>query len=68
MTEAAESTEPAIESATPALCRLHLGVELRQLRLASGKTAAEVARAFTWAPSKLTRLETADSRIVEPAT
>lgn len=29
--------------------------------------AAEVARHFSWAPSKLTRLETADNGIVEPA-
>lgn len=65
MTETA--TAPEIESATPALCRLHLGWQLRDLRVASGMTAAEVARRFSWAASKITRLETADNGIVEPS-
>ncbi|MFJ3841304.1 helix-turn-helix domain-containing protein [Streptomyces sp. NPDC090054] len=58
---------PTIESASPALCRVQLGVELRAARVAAGKAASEVARHFSWAPSKLTRLETADNGIVEPS-
>ncbi|MDJ0383166.1 helix-turn-helix transcriptional regulator [Streptomyces sp. G-G2] len=61
------SEGPVIESASPALCRLQLGVELRAARIAANMTGAEVARHFSWAPSKLTRLETADNGIVEPA-
>ncbi|MFI9584071.1 helix-turn-helix domain-containing protein [Streptomyces sp. NPDC052236] len=57
----------AIESATPALCRLQLGVALRRLRTDKGLTAAEVARRLLWAPSKLTRLETGDNGVVEPS-
>ncbi|HEY8986417.1 MAG TPA: helix-turn-helix transcriptional regulator [Streptomyces sp.] len=58
---------PALESATPALCRLQLGSELRQLRLRAGKKGAEVCRVLSWPPSKLTRLETAGNGVVEPA-
>ncbi|MGW2985291.1 helix-turn-helix domain-containing protein [Streptomyces goshikiensis] len=61
------SEGPVIESASPALCRLQLGVELRAARVAAGMKAAEVARHFSWAASKLTRLETADNGIVEPS-
>ncbi|MGW2587477.1 helix-turn-helix domain-containing protein [Streptomyces virginiae] len=61
------SEGPVIESASPALCRVQLGVELRAARTSAGKSASEVARHFSWAPSKLTRLETADNGIVEPA-
>ncbi|WP_033320975.1 helix-turn-helix domain-containing protein [Streptomyces yerevanensis] len=57
----------AIESATPALCRLQLGVELRRLRTDKGLTAAQVARRLYWAPSKLTRLETGDNGVVAPS-
>ncbi|MCQ4207568.1 helix-turn-helix domain-containing protein [Streptomyces longispororuber] len=57
----------AIESATPALCRLQLGSELRRLRNEAGLKAAEVVRELAWAGSKLTRLETADNGIVEPS-
>ncbi|MFD3480539.1 helix-turn-helix domain-containing protein [Streptomyces sp. NPDC058695] len=57
----------AIESATPALCRLQLGSELRRLRTEANLKAAEVVRELAWAGSKLTRLETADNGIVEPA-
>ncbi|MFK0098986.1 helix-turn-helix domain-containing protein [Streptomyces sp. NPDC091040] len=64
MTEVAES---AFEAATPALCRLQLGVELRQLRQRMKMTGAEVCRHLAWTGSKLTRLETADSGVVEPA-
>lgn len=67
MIETAESATSAFEAATPALCRLQLGSELRQLRLGSGKKAAEVCRMLSWAGSKLTRLETADNGVVEPA-
>ncbi|MFE3992314.1 helix-turn-helix domain-containing protein [Streptomyces goshikiensis] len=67
-TAAAGTSEgPVIESASPALCRLQLGVELRAARVAAGMKAAEVARHFSWAASKLTRLETADNGIVEPS-
>ncbi|MFJ2745347.1 helix-turn-helix domain-containing protein [Streptomyces sp. NPDC087440] len=59
--------EPQIESASPALCRVMLAVELRKFRIAAGLTAAQVARTLSCAPSKLTRLETADSGIVQPA-
>ncbi|WP_079056625.1 helix-turn-helix domain-containing protein [Streptomyces niveiscabiei] len=62
-----DSTMPALEAATPALCRLQLGSELRQLRLRSGKKGAEVCRTLAWPPSKLTRLETADNGTVEPS-
>ncbi|MGW2022002.1 helix-turn-helix domain-containing protein [Streptomyces decoyicus] len=67
MSETVESATPAFEAATPALCRLQLGSELRQLRTQSGMKAAEVCRILSWAGSKLTRLETADNGIVEPA-
>ncbi|GAA2252838.1 helix-turn-helix transcriptional regulator [Streptomyces amakusaensis] len=56
-----------IESATPALCRLHLGTELRQLRLAAELRANQVVRRLLWSPSKLTRLETGENASVEPA-
>ncbi|WP_416975804.1 helix-turn-helix domain-containing protein [Streptomyces sp. 4F14] len=62
-----DSAMPALESATPALCRLQLSNELRRLRLRAGKKGAEVCRALAWPPSKLTRLETADNGTVEPA-
>ncbi|MER5968163.1 helix-turn-helix transcriptional regulator [Streptomyces sp. NPDC002055] len=67
MNETVESATPAIEAATPALCRLQLGSELRQLRTKSRMKAAEVCRILSWSGSKLTRLETADNGIVEPA-
>ncbi|PCG86333.1 transcriptional regulator [Streptomyces sp. WZ.A104] len=56
-----------IESATPALCRLQLGSELRQLRQAAGLKASQVVRRLLWSPSKLTRLETGENAVVEPA-
>ncbi|EDY51621.1 helix-turn-helix domain-containing protein [Streptomyces clavuligerus] len=56
-----------IESATPALCRLHLGTELRQLRQAAGLKANQVVRRLIWSPSKLTRLETGENATVEPS-
>ncbi|MEW1659748.1 helix-turn-helix transcriptional regulator [Streptomyces sp. NPDC093707] len=67
MNEPVESTTPSFEAATPALCRLELGSELRKLRMDSAMTAAEVCRILSWAGSKLTRLETADNGVVEPA-
>lgn len=56
-----------IESATPALCRLQLGSELRQLRVAAGLTSRQVVRKLLWSPSKLTRLETGENASVEPS-
>ncbi|ARQ71514.1 helix-turn-helix domain-containing protein [Streptomyces marincola] len=56
-----------IESATPALCRLQLGSELRSLRLAAGLKASQVVRKLLWSPSKLTRLETGENSSVEQA-
>lgn len=56
-----------MEAATPALCRLQLGSELRQLRLAAGITGARVVKKLIWSPSKLTRLETGENSTVEPA-
>ncbi|MER5766703.1 helix-turn-helix transcriptional regulator [Streptomyces sp. NPDC001985] len=56
-----------IESATPALCRLHLGTELRQLRLAADLKSTQVVRRLIWSPSKLTRLETGENATVEPS-
>jgi hypothetical protein len=56
-----------IESASPALCRLQLGSELRQLRAAATLSGVDVVRMLSWAPSKLTRLETADTGSVEPS-
>ncbi|MCX4550272.1 helix-turn-helix domain-containing protein [Streptomyces sp. NBC_01387] len=54
-----------IESATPALCRLQLGSELRQLRIAAGMKASQVVKQLLWSPSKLTRLETGENASVE---
>ncbi|MEV8403631.1 helix-turn-helix domain-containing protein [Streptomyces niveus] len=54
-----------IESATPALCRLQLGSELRELRLAAKLTSRQVTRKLLWSPSKLTRLETGENAAVE---
>ncbi|QNP76161.1 helix-turn-helix domain-containing protein [Streptomyces roseirectus] len=62
-----DSAMPALESATPALCRLQLSNELRRLRLRAGRKGSEVCRALTWPPSKLTRLETGENGTVEPA-
>ncbi|WP_329130993.1 helix-turn-helix domain-containing protein [Streptomyces sp. NBC_01476] len=56
-----------VEAATPALCRLQLGSELRQLRLNAGITGARVVKKLIWSPSKLTRLETGENSTVEPA-
>ncbi|MFD7893682.1 helix-turn-helix domain-containing protein [Streptomyces sp. NPDC059743] len=56
-----------IESASPALCRLQLGSELRQLRLNAGLTSRQVVRKLLWSPSKLTRLETGENAVVETA-
>src|SRR5882757_10687370 len=56
-----------VEAATPALCRLQLGSELRQLRLAAGIKGAQVVKKLIWSPSKLTRLETGENSVVEPA-
>ncbi|MER5883671.1 helix-turn-helix transcriptional regulator [Streptomyces sp. NPDC001941] len=67
MTDHAAPEAPAIESATPALCRLMLGVELRKLRESAALKAAEVARRLTWAQSKITRLETAENGVAEPS-
>lgn len=55
------------ESATPALCRLQLGSELRQHRLAAGLKGAQVVKKLLWSPSKLTRLETGENTTVETA-
>ncbi|WP_433889097.1 helix-turn-helix domain-containing protein [Streptomyces sp. CA-111067] len=56
-----------VEAATPALCRLQLGSELRQLRLAAGLKGAQVVKVLIWSPSKLTRLETGENSSVETA-
>ncbi|QHC18908.1 MULTISPECIES: helix-turn-helix transcriptional regulator [unclassified Streptomyces] len=56
-----------IESATPALCRLQLGSELRQLRSVAGLKSTQVVRRLIWSPSKLTRLETGENASVEPS-
>ncbi|MFC4030269.1 helix-turn-helix domain-containing protein [Streptomyces polygonati] len=56
-----------VEAATPALCRLQLGSELRQLRLTAGITGARVVKKLIWSPSKLSRLETGENTTVEPA-
>ncbi|KIF69496.1 XRE family transcriptional regulator [Streptomyces sp. AcH 505] len=55
-----------VEAATPALCRLQLGNELRQLRLAAGLKGSQVVSKLRWSPSKLTRLETGENASVEP--
>ncbi|MFF2009255.1 helix-turn-helix domain-containing protein [Streptomyces sp. NPDC058195] len=54
-----------VESATPALCRLQLGRELRQLRQEAGLTSTQVVRTLLCSPSKLTRLETGENSVVE---
>jgi hypothetical protein len=56
-----------IESATPALCRVHLATELRRLRIAAGMTSTDVVGRLAWGGSKLTRLETAENGVVDPA-
>ncbi|OPC79194.1 transcriptional regulator [Embleya scabrispora] len=55
-----------IESATPALCRLQLGAELRRLRREAGLKSSQVAKRLLWSPSKVTRLEYGDNVVVEP--
>lgn len=55
-----------VESATPALCRLQLASELRQLRMAAGLKGAQVVKKMLWSPSKLTRLETGENSEVHP--
>ncbi|MEU6487294.1 helix-turn-helix transcriptional regulator [Streptomyces sp. NPDC046887] len=55
------------ESASPALCRLQLASELRQLRLAAGLTGSQVVDRMLWSASKITRLETAENAVVEPS-
>lgn len=55
-----------VEAATPALCRLQLGNELRQLRMAAGLKGAQVVKKLIWSPSKLTRLESGDNAEVHP--
>jgi transcriptional regulator with XRE-family HTH domain len=57
---------PDVEAATPALCRLQLGTELRQLRLTAGLKGSQVVAKLRWSPSKLTRLETGENAAVEP--
>lgn len=54
-----------IESASPALCRLQLGSELRRLRMIAGLKSAQVVRRLLWSPSKLTRLEAGENVTVE---
>jgi transcriptional regulator with XRE-family HTH domain len=56
-----------VEAASPALCRLQLGSELRQLRLAARLSGTQVCRKLIWSGSKLTRLETGENAAVEPA-
>ncbi|WP_328585074.1 helix-turn-helix domain-containing protein [Streptomyces sp. NBC_00370] len=56
-----------VEAATPALCRLQLGSELRQLRLTAGLKGAQVVKRLIWSPSKLTRLETGENSAVDTA-
>ncbi|MGC0416104.1 helix-turn-helix domain-containing protein [Embleya sp. AB8] len=55
-----------IEPATPALCRLQLGAELRRLRRRAELKSSQVAKRLLWSPSKLTRLEQGDNVVVEP--
>ncbi|MEE1804739.1 helix-turn-helix transcriptional regulator [Streptomyces sp. JV176] len=55
------------QAATPTLCRLQLGSELRQIRLKRGLTSTQVVKKLIWSPSKLTRLETGENVTVEPA-
>ncbi|MFE4058599.1 helix-turn-helix domain-containing protein [Streptomyces sp. NPDC059096] len=55
------------QAATPTLCRLQLGSELRQMRLRKGLTSTQVVKKLLWSPSKLTRLETGENATVEPA-
>ncbi|MEU0526624.1 helix-turn-helix domain-containing protein [Streptomyces niveus] len=55
------------QAATPTLCRLQLGSELRQIRIRRGLTSTQVVKKLLWSPSKLTRLETGDNATVEPS-
>ncbi|MFF5230467.1 helix-turn-helix domain-containing protein [Dactylosporangium sp. NPDC000521] len=51
---------------SPTLLRRQLGAELRRLREAARKTAAEVAAELKWSESKVSRIETANSSIRNP--
>ncbi|MGC0416129.1 helix-turn-helix domain-containing protein [Embleya sp. AB8] len=55
-----------IESATPALCRLQLGAEMRRLRHEAGLKSSQVAKRLLWSPSKVTRVEYGDNSVVDP--
>ncbi|WP_405798106.1 helix-turn-helix domain-containing protein [Streptomyces sp. NBC_01506] len=55
------------QAATPTMCRLQLGSELRRIRIKRGLTSTQVVRKLLWSPSKLTRLETGDNATVEPS-
>ncbi|WTW99858.1 helix-turn-helix domain-containing protein [Streptomycetaceae bacterium NBC_01309] len=54
-----------LESATPALCRLQLGTDLRRLRQRADMKATAVAKRLLWSPSKITRLEKGENATVE---
>ncbi|MEU9288759.1 helix-turn-helix transcriptional regulator [Streptomyces sp. NPDC048275] len=54
-----------IEAASPALCRLYLGIELRKLRKGRGLVGQQVATLTAWSPAKITRIESG-SKPVEP--
>lgn len=51
---------------SPTLLRRQLGAELRRLREAARKTAAEVASELKWSESKVSRIETANSSVRNP--
>ncbi len=51
---------------SPTLLRRQLGAELRRLREAARKTAAEVASELGWSESKVSRIETANSSVRNP--
>jgi transcriptional regulator with XRE-family HTH domain len=46
-----------LEAASPAMCRLYLGLELRELRQNAALTAKEVAERTSWSVPKITRME-----------
>lgn len=46
------------------IAQRRVGLELRRLRTAAGKTLDDVATVMEWSPSKVSRVETGESRIL----
>jgi transcriptional regulator with XRE-family HTH domain len=59
--QADEGDQVADLRRSPTVRRRRLGIELRKLREAAGKTAQQVTKELEWSPGKLTRLEKAQA-------